>query len=216
MKFIEPFQKLLQTTVLLTVLIVVGSLIIFPDSFGSRAAEIFRALERHGLSLELGTTGLKLSRTSTETVEAYDTELVVDTLVSDYPCLSIGNCDQFSQQQIADLLGIGLEIEIVRSVSAEFEDRWIVIFGADINYSRADVEIERLRPLGYELSIILKDDLYRSVAMFRTQAEADEALPSIRDASARSDAYIRLLSRWCPQQLRIDGRRPMIECNTGE
>lgn len=88
---------------------------------------------------------------------------------------------------------------------------WMIVAGADKSGSGADYERARLEKAGYDAVVLKRDGQYRTVALFATRQEADEALAGVT-AATRPGAYIRAVTAWC-KSLTIDESGTMGTCN---
>lgn len=212
MKLIESIHKVLQIILLLSLILIAGSLILRPDKFGKHTASIFKTLESHGIELKLGPSGPTVSYTPAEAKEALTEQLTIDSIASKATCLGDQSCTPEDQQKLSLALGIKAEQAPPTEEESPYIDKWIVIFGADRSIEAARHEIRKADPLGYELKLILVDGWYRSIAIFSSRASAQAALPHFQVSLAKPDAYIRLLTRWCstpqPSALHAD----VIDC----
>lgn len=75
-------------------------------------------------------------------------------------------------------------------------NRWTVVFGADRMESSAKDEVKRAADAGIASPfIVLRNDMYRSVATFRSRADAESALEAAK--TFRPDAYLVGWESWC-------------------
>jgi len=89
----------------------------------------------------------------------------------------------------------------LRTTDAAGAGRWILISG-DKSLAEAQFEAQRAQKLGYAITgIYFRQNSYRTLIEFPTEADARAALPGIR-ARLSPDAYLRDVTKWClhPQQ----------------
>ena len=214
MMAVDTVLKSLQALTLLIVIGLVGCLVVFPDAFGAKAREIFIALEKHDITLEVGPDGPTVSYTRSEAAEALQAQSSVDGLLNEVPCLMNLDCDSTAQRLIVDALNVSIVADDDQAPQQgdQFTNTWIVIFGADRTLQAAEFEINSAQELGYELGLIFLDGWYRSVAIFQSQAAAEQALPRVQAELDKDDAYVRSLTRWCSDHQVIEAGTSFVSC----
>jgi hypothetical protein len=85
--------------------------------------------------------------------------------------------------------------------------RWVVISGdsGDNALARAQRHVQEAQKLGYpNVAIYLRQNSYRTVIEFKTEAEAKASLADIH-ARLSPDAYLRDLTKWCSHPTEQNG-----------
>ena len=92
-------------------------------------------------------------------------------------------------------------------VAAVEQGPWAVVFGADKSLAAAQHEVTvATRKTGLPgAQIYLRDNIYRSVAIFADRSNAEDALGRAR--TQRGDAYVVDFSKWCPASVPQDKYR---------
>ena len=95
--------------------------------------------------------------------------------------------------------------ELLNKAVRSYDEKYVVVFGADAKLEDAKYEAETVAPkLGIpNATIQLKQGSYRTVVVAGSKGEADSLLAKVK--SRRSDAYIVRLSTWCPNSTPRDG-----------
>lgn len=87
----------------------------------------------------------------------------------------------------------------LNTVDAVGVGRWAVISG-DKSLADAQDEVQKAQKLGYaHVKIYLRQNSYRTLVEFPTEADARAALSGIR-ARLSADAYLRDVDKWCTRQ----------------
>ncbi|RDJ23363.1 hypothetical protein DWF00_22300 [Bosea caraganae] len=105
---------------------------------------------------------------------------------------------------IAEMTARPLDSPAAPSAPAAGDD-FIIVFGGDASLAAAQDEIARARRAGIGSAVVyLRDDSYRSIAVFADAQAQAAALPVLQSLSPWSrDAYRTRLSAWCPVR-RVD------------